>query len=68
MDLNGRRPSGKLKFKVDLYQDIMGKFFPVTEGKDEYRVRVDGKIEHVKYTAEGSKGKVVRSVRGKLAR
>lgn len=68
IDLHGRRPTGRLKFKVDLYQDIMGKFFPVIEGDGEYRVRVDGKIEHVKYTAEGSQGKVVRSLRGKLGK
>ena len=66
IDVNGHNPSGELQYRVDLYQDIMGKFYPVTGGDDEYRRRSDGQIEHVKYTAQGSQGKVVHSLRDQI--
>ena len=67
VDMNGKKPAGKFKFKVDLYQDINGEFFPVADGAGtEYRVRNDGKVELVEYTDQGSKGKVVECIRDRF--
>ncbi|MCK4911767.1 MAG: hypothetical protein KAR83_08995, partial [Thermodesulfovibrionales bacterium] len=69
VDMNGERPAGRFKYKVDLYQDIRGEYFPVIDGDDnEYRVRTDGKVELVKYTPKGSEGTVVKSIREKLGK
>ncbi len=69
VDMNGKRPAGKFKYKVDLYQDIRGEYYPVRDGQNtEYRVRADGKVELVEYTPEGSKGTVVKSIREKFGK
>ena len=69
MDMDGSRPAGKFKYKVDLYQDIRGEYYPVRDSQNtEYRVRADGKVELVEYTPEGSKGTVVKSIREKFGK
>lgn len=55
-------------YKVDLYEDISGKYFPKMEREDAfYRRRSDGRVELVELTEEGSIGKIVENHR-KMAR
>jgi hypothetical protein len=60
---------GKLLYRVDLYEDISGKYFPFIGGKDKksiYLKRKDGKVEFVEFTAKGSRGRVVEDHRERL--
>ncbi len=59
---------GKLKFRMDLYEDVGGLYFPnLKAGAGEYRLRSDGQVEQVKVTANGCRGKVVEDIRHRLA-
>lgn len=54
-------------YRVDLYEDILGKYFPKLEDKDAiYFERKDGKIEHIRFTKDGSNGSVVEDQRGRI--
>jgi len=54
-------------FRVDMYEDISGKYFPILEDeKFAYRKRNDGEVEMVEFTDEGSTGRIVESHRDKL--
>lgn len=56
-------------YRVDLFEDISGKYFPKLEDiHAEYQERNDGKIELVKFSPEGSIGRVVESQRDNLCR
>ena len=56
--------AGKMLFRVDLYEDISGRYFPRLDSTDKsYIVRADGKVELVKHTASGSTGQLVESLR-----
>ncbi|NOZ26336.1 MAG: hypothetical protein GXO94_09645 [Nitrospirae bacterium] len=58
---------GALRYRVDLYEDISGRYFPVVEGEDSmYMERKDGKVELIEFTEEGSRGRVVGDHRGRL--
>jgi hypothetical protein len=60
---------GKALYRIDLYEDISGKYFPFIGGKDKkhmYLKRSDGKIELVEFTVEGSRGRVVEDHRERL--
>jgi ribonuclease BN (tRNA processing enzyme) len=59
------RPSaGTLLYRVDLYEDIGGQYFPrIERAGAEYQCRADGKVELVEYSREGSRGAVVEGVR-----
>jgi hypothetical protein len=60
---------GKPLYRVDLYEDISGKYFPFIGGKDKksmYLKRNDGKVELVEVTPEGSRGRVVEDQRERL--
>jgi ribonuclease BN (tRNA processing enzyme) len=60
---NGRPP----KYKVDLYEDISGRYFPkIEEDHAQYLRRKDGKVERVEFTVEGSRGVVVEDERSRL--
>jgi ribonuclease BN (tRNA processing enzyme) len=55
-------------FKVDIYEDIGGKYLPhLAEGDtSHYLERKDGKVELVAYHEHGSHGTVVEDLRGRL--
>ncbi|MEF9437936.1 MAG: hypothetical protein L0922_04015, partial [Candidatus Mariimomonas ferrooxydans] len=58
---------GKPLYKVDMYQDISGKYFPKLENKDfMYRKHSNGKVELVEFTEDGSRGRIVGDHREKL--
>ena len=60
---------GKPLFKVDLYEDISGEYFPVEEDHNrQYMKRRDGKVELVEFNEHGSDGRVVKGLRDKLAK
>ncbi len=55
---------GRHLFNVDLYEDIGGKYFPKLEnGKCIYLERSDGRVELLKFTEEGSRGKIAEDQR-----
>ena len=60
--------SGRLLFKVDLFQDLSGKYFPVLEEENAlYSERADGKVEIVRSNEKGSVGEVVTNDRARRA-
>ena len=60
---------GKPFYKIDMYEDISGEYFPIIEGADTFYVkRKDGKVEFVERTEDGSRGKVVENLRDKFAK
>ena len=59
---------GTCLYRIDLYEDISGKYFPTLNNKDSFYVeRKDGKIELVNITEEGSIGKILTSLREELS-
>ncbi len=62
-------PAGRPLFKVDLYEDISGGYYPVPDEADtEYFERNDGKVELLKFNDRGSNGKIVEDQRERLAK
>lgn len=56
-------------YRVDLYEDMSGKYFPRIEKKDSvYLERGDGKVEIIEFTEGGSSGRVIEDQRDKLSR
>ncbi len=54
-------------YKVDMYEDISGKYYPKLENKDSmYLTRRDGTVELLEFTEKGSKGKLADNQRNKL--
>jgi hypothetical protein len=59
---------GTALFRVDLYEDISGDYYPVLDGSGPvYKQRKDGKVETVEYTEEGSRGVVIKGQRERLS-
>jgi len=59
--------AGKALYRVDLYEDIAGSYFPKIEDRDAmYLERRDGKVELIEFTEEGSRGKVLENHRDRL--
>lgn len=55
-------------YRVDLYEDIAGRYFPKIEESDiQYFRRRDGKVERREFTSEGSSGRVVDDQRSKVS-
>lgn len=56
--------------QYDLYADIDGRYFPVLADptRERYERRLDGQVEKVTETAEGSQGVVVKDLREELER
>jgi hypothetical protein len=55
---------GALLYRVDLYEDIAGKYFPKLESPDAvYYERNDKKIELMEFSNEGSSGRIVENLR-----
>jgi ribonuclease BN (tRNA processing enzyme) len=58
---------GSLLYKVELYEDISGKYFPKLENKDSiYFERKDRRVELIEFSEKGSSGKIVEDQRGKI--
>jgi hypothetical protein len=56
-------------YRVDLYEDIGGRYFPkLAADGDRYVERPDGRVEIVTYTPEGSRGTIVSDQRERLSR
>ena len=54
-------------YRVDLYEDISGKYFPMSYETNAFLYeRKDGKVERVEFTEQGSTGKVLENLRGKI--
>ncbi len=54
-------------YKVDMYEDISGKYFPKLEEKNAmYLERGDGRIELIEFTEEGSRGRIIEDYRSRL--
>jgi len=61
-------PGAKLLFRVDLYEDIGGKYYPaLKDGHARYARRPDGRVEVHAFTREGSSGSVVEPIQRSLA-
>jgi len=60
-------PSGKPLYRVDLYEDISGKYFPKIERSDcIYLERKDGRVELIEFHDKGSRGSIVENRRHRL--
>ncbi|HEB74901.1 MAG TPA: hypothetical protein ENJ04_00935 [Nitrospirae bacterium] len=58
---------GRLLYRVDVYEDISGRYFPRLDGDETmYLQRKDGRVELVEFTADGSRGRIVEDHRGRL--
>jgi hypothetical protein len=69
--LGGEREweQGSLLYRVDLYEDVGGRYFPkLPDDGSKYMERLDGRVELVRVTAEGSTGTIVEDQRGKLSK
>jgi ribonuclease BN (tRNA processing enzyme) len=55
-------------YKIDLYEDVGGKYLPVIAAGDaaQYAERTDGRVERVTYSEGGSCGVIVTDLRGRL--
>lgn len=57
--------NGRPLYRVDMYEDISGKYFPKLENNNAlYFERSDGKVELIEFTGDGSRGRVVEDMRG----
>ncbi len=60
---------GRPLYKVDLYEDVSGRYFPKLEnGNAVYFERGDGQVELLQFNAHGSNGKIVKDSRAGLAK
>jgi ribonuclease BN (tRNA processing enzyme) len=65
----GATSAGLPLYKVDLYEDISGGYFPALDETDAvYFERSDGKVELLKFNDQGSNGKIVEDQRERLAK
>jgi hypothetical protein len=56
-------------YRVDLYEDISGRYFPKIENKNEgYMQRKDGRVELIEFSDSGSRGKIVEDHRKSLTK
>lgn len=59
---------GRPLYKVDMYEDISGKYYPVLNDDNErYWQRADGRVELIRFTEGGSTGKTVEDHRDRLS-
>jgi hypothetical protein len=55
-------------YRVDLYEDIAGRYFPKIEDRHaQYFKRQDGKVERMEFTEDGSMGRIVEDHRGRVS-
>lgn len=58
---------GKVLFRVDLYEDISGRYFPKLDNeRDIYFERKDGRVERIVFSEKGSQGEIVTCQRDRL--
>ncbi|MEC4686473.1 MAG: MBL fold metallo-hydrolase [Nitrospirota bacterium] len=58
---------GTLLYRVDMYEDISGRYFPKLEEENVmYLERGDGRVELIEFTGEGSRGRIVEDHRARL--
>lgn len=63
-DSKDKEDHGNLLYRVDLYEDISGRYFPILDTNDKsYIIRPDGDVELVKHHEKGSTGLLVESLR-----
>ncbi len=56
-------------YKVDLYEDLSGRYFPKVENNNAvYIERSEGKVELIEFNDTGSTGKIVENLRDKILR
>jgi hypothetical protein len=61
--------AGNSLYRIDLYEDIYGKYFPTIEDKNtRYLERDDGQVERIEFSDDGSTGRVVENQRSILAK
>lgn len=61
--------NGKLLYRLDLYEDISGRYFPkLQDSKFKYIKRPDGLVELVESNEKGSIGRIVKDKRKMLAK
>ncbi|MCC6347568.1 MAG: hypothetical protein IT388_10315, partial [Nitrospirales bacterium] len=66
--LNGQEGDGAPLYRVDLYEDISGRYFPRLEDRNTaYVEREDGQVEKVEYSPGGSRGEVVSDCRDSVS-
>lgn len=66
---SGSQDGGTPLYKVDLYEDIAGRYFKKLERDNaEYLERKDGVVELVEFTDKGSIGRAVEDLRPRLCR
>jgi ribonuclease BN (tRNA processing enzyme) len=67
IEWDGNPNKGDLLYRVDLYEDIAGGYYPrLNQDVSEYRERSDGRVEEVAFSRDGSRGQVVQSCRDRL--
>ena len=60
--------NGKALYRIDLYEDVSGRYFPKLEDKDiHYLERKDGQVELIRIYENGSKGTIVENQRDRLS-
>ncbi len=60
---------GRPLYRVDLYEDISGRYFPKLENTNAvYFERSDGRVERLQFNDHGSSGKIVKDLRAGLAK
>lgn len=67
LDLGEAAPAGALVSRVDVYEDVGGRYLPLLEPGDGcYRLRADGRVERVREHTDGSRGTLVEDQRPRL--
>ncbi len=68
LNVGGEWENGTERYRVDLYEDIGGKYLPKLADGDgsHYAERIDGRVERVTRHDEGSRGMIVEDLRGRL--
>ncbi len=60
---------GKVLFRVDLYEDISGRYFPILDSEEDiYFERKDGRVERIVFSEKGSEGIIVSCQRERLSK
>lgn len=69
LSLSGDGCPGRVLFRVDLYEDIGGRYFPKLDNEgDIYFERKDGLVERIRFAEKGSRGEIVNCRRDSLSK
>jgi len=69
LSLHNGGGQGKELFRVDLYEDIGGRYFPKLDNDEEiYFERKDGQVERIRFSEKGSIGEIVACQRDRLSK